>query len=297
MIQHEDPSMTIKEILKKSYEEFKVSPIDAEILLSLVLSRPKEFILAYPEKELSKKKTRKFFSFVRKRSTGFPIAYITGIKEFHGLEFFVNRNVLIPRPESELLVESALKKVLNSKKTIPNTIIDVGTGSGNLIISIVKNIPANTRNKINFCAIDVSSRSLIVAKENAKKNKVVRCIKFLRSDMLDNFLGEESRLNNIMVIANLPYVSSKIYHRNLKHLYHEPKTALFSPKEGLAHYKKLIGQISSIAAGRIIALLEISPEQKVKIGRIARKYLPNANLKYSKDLAGKWRIVEIELLR
>src|SRR4030042_2358839 len=97
--------ITIQEILRKTYSQYKLSPLDAEILLSLSISEPKEYILAHPEKNLTKLQVKKYISLAKRRSTGEPIAYITKKKEFFGLEFFVDRNVLIPRPETELLVE------------------------------------------------------------------------------------------------------------------------------------------------------------------------------------------------
>ena len=97
--------------------------------------------MAHPEEELNKSECKKFTVFVKRRSRGEPIAYIAGKKEFYGLDFIVNKNVLIPRPETELLIEYVLKKILDTEYNIPDTIIDIGTGSGNIIISIIKNIP------------------------------------------------------------------------------------------------------------------------------------------------------------
>ena len=164
--------MTIQEILRKTYSTYKLSPLDSEILLSLALAKPKEYILAHPENKISPAQIKKYYSFVERRSTGEPIAYIAGKKEFFGLDFIVDKNVLIPRPETELLVEHAIEKILNTKYGMPDTIIDVGTGSGNIIISIAKNLPI--KNKTNFYAVDISKKSLEVAKKNAKKIKLIK---------------------------------------------------------------------------------------------------------------------------
>jgi len=107
--------MTIQEILHKTYSAYKLSPLDAGILLSLVITKPKEFILAHPEKKLAPAQIKKYFSFAKRRAKGEPIAYITGKKEFFELDFVVNKNVLIPRPETELLVEFALEKIQAKK--------------------------------------------------------------------------------------------------------------------------------------------------------------------------------------
>jgi len=298
--------MTIQGILRKTYFEYKLSPIDSGILLSLALGRPKEFILAHPEKKLTKLQYEKFIAFIKKRSAGEPIAYITGKKEFFGLDFLVNKNVLIPRPETELLVECVLKKIsrrsgtpprrwLNTKYQILDTIIDVGTGSGNIIISIAKNIPEKIRKKINFYAIDISKKSLQIAKANAKGYKLNKKIKFIQSDMLEYFLENDTRLKNIIIIANLPYVSPMLYKKNKNNLRFEPRNALTSRKKGLNHYTRLIREIGEIVKKCCVlhaaCYIEISPEQKLEISLILRRLLPKARMKFFKDLAGKWRMV------
>jgi release factor glutamine methyltransferase len=290
--------MTIQEILRKSYSRYKLSPLDTGILLSLALKMPKEFILAHPEKKLSALQMKKFDSFCARRANGEPVAYIAGKKEFFGLEFLVNKNVLIPRPETELLVEHVLNKIQNTRYRIPDTIIDIGTGSGNIIISIAKNIPDKIKKKINFYAIDISKESLQVAKANAKRYKLNKKIKFVQSDMLKYFQPlvekRKTKLENILIVANLPYVSENIYKQNYKNLKYEPKKALVSNRKGLNHYTKLLREIREInkkyCVLRVACCVEINPEQKPEIGRIIKKYLPKAKTKFFKDLAGKWRM-------
>lgn len=284
--------MTIQEILRKTYTEYKISPLDAEILLSLALTKPREYILAHPENKISPTQIKKYCSFAKRRSAGEPTAYIVGKKEFFGLDFIVNKNILIPRPETELLVELALQEIHDTKY---NAIIDVGTGSGNIIVSIAKNVPAKRKNKINFFAIDISKKSLQVAKANARKNKVEKKIKFTQSDMLEYFLKNKIEFENILIIANLPYVSPEIFQKNKSNLKFEPKTALLSQNNGLAHYINLFEQIRLLITGHCSLIIEISPEQKPEIGHIIKKYLPKSKVKFFKDLAGKWRMAEIKI--
>jgi release factor glutamine methyltransferase len=290
--------MIIRESLNKAYIEYRLSPLDAEILLSLAGNFSKEYILAHPEKRLSTVQMKKFDSFCARRSNGEPVAYITGKKEFFGLEFLVNKDVLIPRPETELLVEHVLNKIQNTRYRIPDTIIDIGTGSGNIIISITKNIPEKIRNKINFYAIDISKESLQITKKNSKKNKVGKEIKFVQSSILEYFVKRKIKLENIFIVANLPYVSPALYKKNKNNLKYEPKKALVSNRKGLNHYTKLLREIREInkkyCVLRVACCVEISPEQKPEIGRIIKKYLPEAKTKFFKDLAGKWRVVEIK---
>lgn len=287
--------MTIQEILHKTYSEYKLSPLDAEILLSLAIKRPKEYILAHPEKKLTESQEKKFISFAKRRSVGEPIAYITGKKEFFELDFLVNKNVLIPRPETELLVEHAFKKIQDTKF---DAVTDVGTGSGNIIISIAKNIPNKIRKKMDFFAIDISKESFQIAKTNAKKFKLDKKIKFIESNLLEYFFENKLRFQNILIIANLPYVSPEIYKKNKNSLKFEPKQALVSNDGGLNHYARLIKEIGKINKkcymSRVTCFVEISPKQKPEIGRIIKRYLPKATVKWFKDLAGKWRTVKIE---
>jgi len=301
--------MTIQEILQKTYSKYKLSPLDAGILLSLAIKRPREYILAHPEKKLTALQTKKFNSFCARRSSGEPVAYITGKKEFFGLEFLVNKNVLIPRPETEMLVEETLKKIQNTKYKILDTIIDVGTGSGNIIISIAKNIPDKIKKKINFYAIDISKESSQAAKANAKRYRLNKKIKFIQSDALEYFQPEadpplaeknKTKFENILIVANLPYVSENIYKKNKNNLKFEPKQALVSENKGLGYYLKFFKQLKEIQGEcrmlHVTCFVEISPEQKPEIGRIIKKYWPKAEIAFFKDLAGKWRVVKIEIV-
>jgi release factor glutamine methyltransferase len=291
--------MTIQEILRKTYSEYNLSPLDTGILLSLALSKPKEYLLAHPEKKLEPGQIKKYFSFAKRKAVGEPIAYITGKKEFFGLEFKVNKNVLIPRPETELLVEHSIEKMLDTKNNVPDSIIDVGTGSGNIIISVVKNIPKEMKRKINFYASDISEESLRVAKSNTKKYKLDKKIKFIQSDLLKYFLENKIKIKNSFFLANLPYVSFEIYKKNINNLRFEPKHALTSEYCGLGHYAGLFKQLREIIREcymfRIICFVEINPEQKTEISRIIGQYLPKSRTKFLRDLAGKWRMVEIEI--
>ena len=290
--------MTIKEVLIDFRTRNKLSPLDTEILLSLATKKAREYILAHPEKELTKSQLLKFASFVKRRISGEPIAYITGKKEFFGLEFKVNKNVLIPRPETELLIEIILKEISYSKFETPDSIIDVGTGSGNIIISINKNLSRKLRTKSKFFAIDVSSTALRVAKRNAMKHRVNKKITLIHSDLLNYFLKNKISLDNIYIVANLPYVSSEIYMKHNDNLKYEPRNALISKNKGLFLYIKLLKQLKKISnyhTLHIKCFIEFSPEQKVELSRIIKEMLPKAKTKFFKDLAGRWRAAEISI--
>lgn len=286
--------MTIQQCLQTS----KLSPLDAELLLSYVLKKPKEYLLSHLEKKLTKRQVRKLNSLLRRRRRGEPIAYIMKKKEFFGLDFLVNKNVLIPRPETEILVEKVLSLIPNTIYHIPYTIFDIGTGSGNIIVSIAKNIPTAIRNKSNFYAVDISGKSLTVAKKNAKRHRVDKSIKFIRSDLLEFIKKKKVVLGEtILITANLPYVSPTLYKKNLKGLRFEPKSALLSQKKGLGHYIRLFDEVRDVTVkkkgSKIRMLLEISPEQKRTLQKIIKDILPKAEIYFQKDLAGKWRMANI----
>ncbi|OGI27284.1 MAG: protein-(glutamine-N5) methyltransferase, release factor-specific [Candidatus Moranbacteria bacterium RIFOXYB1_FULL_43_19] len=283
--------MNIKEILRNT----RLSPLDAEILLSLAVNVPREYLFTHPEHRLIRSQNVSYKLYVSKRLRGEPIAYITGKKEFYGLEFEVNKNVLIPRPETELLVERALDQLLDTKSQMPDTIIDVGAGSGNIIVSIVKNIPTKTKSRINYYAIDISKKALLAAKKNARKHKVAKYIKFIQSDLLK--FAPKNLAGNILITANLPYVSPSLYKKNKNNLKYEPKNALISKKNGLGYYVKFFRQIQQLCTIccvlRVTCYVEISPEQKTELTIIVKKELPSAQIKFFKDLSRKWRIAEI----
>jgi release factor glutamine methyltransferase len=229
-----------------------------------------------------------------------PLAYILSHQGFYGLDFKVSRHTLIPRPETELLVEEIVKT-----KPKNSIIIDVGTGSGNIIISLCKSI----ENKNTYYGADISPKALQIAKYNAKRHKLNSKIKFIKSDLLNYFLNNLTikPFNNLIIVANLPYLSEKIYNCVSKDIKkYEPKIALLGGYNGLDCYKKLFKQIKIIkkscyvlpaspAGGRVTCYVEISPEQKPKLEKILKKYFPKSRLKFQKDLAKKWRVVEFSI--
>lgn len=268
--------------------------LDLELLLSESIGKSREFILAHPEYELTVIENRKFRKIAERRMNHEPVAYILGHKEFFGLDFKVNRHTLIPRPETELLVEETIG--IAKEKNI-TTIIDVGTGSGNIITSIAVAL-AKTDRKINYFGLDISSGALRVAKQNAKANHADEKIRFIESDLLSHFMrNKKYKIRNAIMIANLPYLSKEIYSAtepDVKNF--EPKSALLSPNNGLAHYEKLLKQAKALAKERsMTTLLEISPEQKQQLAKTVKEILPEARVRFEKDLAGKWRMCIIEI--
>jgi release factor glutamine methyltransferase len=293
--------MTIQQVLQSKKIFKNMAPLDRELLLSCILKKSKEYLFTYPEKKLSAVQIKNLSFLAKKRLKGEPIAYILGKKEFFGLEFDVNKNVLIPRPETELLVELALKKILDPQFSILNScVIDVGTGSGNIIISLIKNTPQKTRKKISFGASDISKRALLIAKKNARKHRIAKYIKFIHSDLLEFLLKKKTNFEKMLIVANLPYISSKLYRKNSRNLKYEPKTALISQKNGLGYYLKLLDQIKQLCVStkyglQITVYFEINPGQKRSLQRYLKQKFPRAKINFFKDLSGKSRTISIEI--
>jgi len=272
---------------------------DIILLISHVIKREKEFVFSHPEYKLSFYEYLKLRYYVYLRKKGYSLAYITKRKEFYGLDFYINKNVLVPRPETEMMVDEV---VGNEEWGMGNEIllIDVGTGSGCIPISILKQLNTTTNRQVNTYAIDISHKALRVAKKNAKKHDVN--IKFLHGNLLSPLLNHSSFLiphsSNIIITANLPYLTSNQL-KNEPSIQREPKTALISDnQDGLKLYDKLLSQINYLVICymfHVICYIEIDPSQSNKIKTLVNKYLPQAKITIKKDLAGLDRLVCLDL--
>lgn len=282
----------------------KLECLDLDLIIAHAIKKSREFVLTHSEYKLVKSQNSKVKSYLSRRIKSEPLAYILGEKEFFGLKFKVNKNTLIPRPETEMIVEKIiinLQSINKNKKTI---IVDIGTGSGNIIISIANEFKKNTKYKIpdtKYYGTDISKKALIISKQNAKLNKVDEKIKFLHGNLLSPVIENcKFKIENstMIIVANLPYLSRKIYKSSPKDVKnYEPKSALISEKEGLAHYENLLEQIKVLNTKYKIQntiFMEISPEQKNKIAKLIKKYFSKSKIIFHKDLSGRWRICEAE---
>ncbi|MFH1565544.1 MAG: HemK/PrmC family methyltransferase [bacterium] len=365
--------LTIKTILTKyppKLSKISSTPkLDVEVLLSFAIKKPKEFLYTYPEYKLTKKQKSKFNAAIKRRLKNEPIAYIIGEKEFYGLNFTVSKITLIPRPETELIVEQAIQEIKKSKNQKINhsplsqrggggifsplrrslsskdcdtkasqkvgelfhppaegdrgrvsnqqiTLLDIGTGSGCIPISIIKNLPKDIRKKIKIYAIDISPKALISAKKNARLHGVEKDIKFIKNDLLQQRGGLASIMEAkpprcLIITANLPYISTSAYKKLTTDIKkYEPKNALIAGSDGLKYYRKLFKQIQKITPNKppsrggvggglnIILLIEIDFKtmcSKEKLEKTIKQYLPNSKIEIKKDLSGAERIVMIRL--
>jgi release factor glutamine methyltransferase len=255
--------------------------LEAEILLAFVMEKKREFLMSHTEAKISPPALRRFQSLSRKRSHGVPIAYLTGHKEFYGLDFFIEPGVFIPRPETELLVEVTIERVRDTGYGV--RILDVGTGSGCIAIALAKYIT-----HAQITAIDISRKALKLAKKNSLLHGVSDRITFLQSDLLENVMVSE------IVVANLPYIGENENHFVSKEvLDHEPPDALFGGETGLELYEKLFAQIRALPRLPRWLIGEIGFLQQEAIERCIRQYFGNISLKFQNDLSGLPRLFSI----
>ena len=249
---------TLEEIYnqgKTQLSRFPLSDRDAKILLCESASISIERFHATPGKQVTKNQADQFFHLIQKRQEGFPLAYLTGKKEFWSLEFTVNSSVLIPRPETELIVEKAVE--LSSKT---GTIADIGTGSGCIAASLAKELP-----KIRIVATDISKKALETALLNAKTFKLDR-IEFYQGSMFAplRMLKLEDRLD--IIVSNPPYVPKEEWNElSVQITQHEPKKALVSGQTGLECIEELIHQSPRYLKTGGFLIFEFGAGQKKKI--------------------------------
>lgn len=234
-----------------------------------------------------------------------PVAYITGRKEFFGLPFRVTRDTLIPRPETELLVERAIEdlrfKIADCRSETPKKILiaDIGTGSGAIIVSLAHTFKKDAGcmmrdTRYEFHAVDISNDALIVARENAEQNGVADMISFHKGSLIEPIRNFFHEADQIILIANLPYLSEIIYTSaddDVKR--YEPKSALLSGGDGLDHYRKLFSSIkenfSSLPVHHLRMFCEISPEQDTIIAQLFDDTFLEGYSEILPDLSGRSR--------
>ena len=274
-----------------------IAMLDAEVLLCFFLKKDRAFLRAHPEFVPSKFVQWRFLRALKKRATGTPVAYITGEKDFFGLSFFVNKYTLIPRPDTEVMVEAALD-VLNGKKRIGKNIvvIDVGTGSGCIPIAVQKNKRKNTpEKKITYYATDISRGALRVARKNAKHHAVD--IAFFAGDMLAPVVsrGLIEKNNRVIITANLPYLTEDQWQQE-DSIKQEPKSALVAADQGLALYKELLKQVHELISSLICVtcFMEIDPSQTVRLREYVQHVFPDAKITIVKDYCVLDRIVRFD---
>lgn len=263
-----------------------ISRLEAEVLLAHVTGLSRTTLLAHPERPLPTIQQTNYQATVRRRASGYPLPYLTGLVEFYGLEFAVTPDALIPRPETETLVDLARQRQ-------PEVVVDVGTGSGCIAVALAIHLP-----KAQIYATDLSAAALRVAAVNARRHGVQDRVRLIQCDLVGPLRGPVD-----LVISNPPYVAEGEWVSLPESVRrYEPRLALDGGADGLMVLRRLLA-----AAPRLLRrpehaegqpggalLVEIGAAQGERAVALARSLLPEAHLDIHPDLAGRDRVLEIE---
>lgn len=272
--------MKIESILKQSREFLPDSPtarLDVEVLLSYVLQKPREYLIAHSEEELSDVQLTDFNKLLTKRKTGIPIAYLIGHQEFWSLDFLVNEHVLIPRPETEILVETVLERFPADKNI---QLLDLGTGSGAIAIAI-----ASARPTWQVIATDQSIDALNLAEKNANRLNISN-VEFILSDWFDLIL--EKKFDAI--ISNPPYIAEGDAHLQEGDVRFEPHEALVSGEDGLSAIRLIASQARDYLKPQGVLVIEHGYDQAINVRKIFKDN-DYYDIESVKDLSGIERVV------
>jgi release factor glutamine methyltransferase len=254
--------------------------LDTQMLLCEVLKQERAYVLAHPEQALTEEQQARYAELLNRRAAGEPMAYILGRRAFYDREIAVAPGVLIPRPETELLLEQALEHL----KAHPNAVVvDVGTGSGALAVTLAANCP-----QAQVYATDISPMALAVARYNAYLNSAT--VVFYDGDLLEPLVTRGLRAD--VVMANLPYIASEELDA-LEVSRHEPRLALDGGVDGLDVIRRLVAQIPAVCNSGALALLEIGASQGASALELIQGVLSPARVEIFKDYAGHDRIIKI----
>ena len=257
--------------------------LQAELLLAHALEISRTLLLARLDETISPELAARYAANVARRAQHEPLAYILGHQEFYGLDFVVDRRVLIPRHETETLVELALAASRRAARASP-VIVDVGTGSGAIALALAHHLP-----HARIFATDISPDALAVAQINAARLELESRVKFRQGDLLEPVVERFD-----VLASNLPYIPSRRFAELPREIRaFEPRVALDGGEDGLAVMRRLLAQLESHAARGATAFLEISEEQGEPAVELARQMLRCATAALHRDMEGLDRVIEI----
>jgi len=291
-----DPEWTILKLLQWTASYFKSRGIDspratAEILLAHILKlRRIDLYLRYDQPLCSDELTQ-FKALIKRRIDREPVAYIVGVKEFWSMDFTVTRDVLIPRPETECLVEAALPLLPDNSNQDPGfepkRVLELGTGSGAIILALASERPEQL-----FFASDRSVKAVLLAKENARRHRLDHAVHFFCGDWLMPLGNGRCRFD--VILSNPPYIPTGAIGRLQPEIYkYEPIMALDGDQDGLNCLRLIIGSAHRFLNDRGSLLLEIGQDQKPEVEKIIRGCGNYENIVFKKDYSGYDRVVQM----
>lgn len=279
--------MTIKQAITKGMIMLKSNNVEspklkARLLLQYVLDKPRQYIIVYDNKEIDKQQQWQYFVNIEKLTKGIPLQHITHRQEFMKMDFFVDENVLIPRPDTEILVEEVIK--IAQKYNSPR-ILDLCTGSGAIAISLKKFVP-----NADITAVDISEKALEIAQKNAEKLEAK--INFVKSNLFDKLDNKKFDI----IVSNPPYIRKDEIKKLSEEVQKEPKIALDGGEDGLDFYRIIAEQaINYLKTGSFLCF-EIGYNQKNDVIKIIEDEQNYKNIYCKKDLYGNDRIIITQVL-
>lgn len=280
--------MTISEAIKKGMIELKNENIEepklkSRLLMQYVLNETRQYVIVNDTEQLDRVKEKRYFKEIKILKKGVPIEHITHQKEFMKLNFFVDKNVLIPRQDTEILVEEVINiaKKFNAKK-----ILDLCTGSGAIAVSLAKYLP-----QAQITAIDISNDALKIAKKNSISNNVENQITFISSDMFTNLSEEKFDI----IVSNPPYIKTNVIEKLETQVKNEPYIALDGGKDGLDFYRKIINESYKYLKYNGYLCLEIGFNQKNDVIKLIENTETFTGIYSKKDLFDNDRIIVTRL--
>lgn len=282
---------TIRDLLRDAAAHLNASPtprLDAELLLAYVLGWSRTRLLAEAVAVPDAAQRARFAALLERRMRGEPIAYLIGQREFYGLPLHTDPRVLIPRPETELLVELALPAIKEriSRAPRPINVVDVGTGSGAIILALAAQVPAHA--PVQLYATDISTDALAVAAANRARHALNRRVHLLHGDLLAALPAPLRRQIDVLV-SNPPYTILSEINADVRD--YEPHLALDGGSEGLDVYRRLLAQVPAWLHPQGVLALEIGAWQGAAVQALVQAALPQHQVQIYRDLAGHERVV------
>lgn len=281
--------MTIMEAIKKGMIQLKNSNIESpklksRLLMQFILNKPRQYVIVNDREELNLSEEKKYFDSIAEMRKGIPLEHITHQKEFMKLNFFVDEHVLIPRQDTEILVEEVISI---AQKTKAKKILDLCTGSGAIAVSLAKYLPESE-----IIAVDISNDALKIAKKNSINNEVEKQITFINSDMFTNLSDEKFDI----IVSNPPYIKRNVIETLDEEVKKEPHIALDGGEDGLYFYRKIVKESYEYLKYKGYLCLEIGFDQKIDVIELIENEEKFENTYSKKDLYDNDRIVVTRII-
>ncbi len=271
----------------KNQSDVGAPMLDAQLLLACVLNVSKNYLFTHFSQELTEQQFDRFEALTERRRHHEPIAYIIGWKEFYGRPFKVSNFVLIPRPDTEVLIDETKRLCEGAKDLL---LVDIGTGSGAIAVTLA------AETGLPVLAVDVSQEALVIAQQNANVHGVADHMTFLHGSVIEPIKPEmTASLNEVIIVANLPYLTSRQFASSEPDLRdYEPRLAFDGGVDGLDVYNQLFRKLQARRGDfprKLTVLIEIDPSQNESAPRLIKQYFPHADIRVMDDLSHQPRIV------